>query len=86
MFFGPFAVHMCDVERINHRDDRRISDLGGPVVTVNAKTDIERLTAQSGLVIGFGGGCIGWGLFMHRPALWDNPALPRPAGDQANLL
>ena len=85
MFFRPFAVNMRDMDRINHRDNWGVSDFLRLIVGVDTQAQISGIAADAGLFkrLCCGGRC--GCLFMHRPALWNDPTFAGPAGDDANL-
>ncbi len=85
MLFRPFAVHMGDVQRIYHGENRRIFDLARRAVTVNAQTYIKGFACDTSLFKCFGCGRICRGLLVHRPTLGNDPAFAGAAGDETNL-
>lgn len=85
LFFGPFAVHVGNAQRVNHGDDRCISDLLRFVIAIDPQAEVNRIPAHACFFKGFGGGGIRWCLLVHRPTFGNDPALAGAAGDQANL-
>lgn len=83
--FGPFAVNVAYLDRVDQRKDRNCVGFTLLHVAVDAKADVIGFAGQARFFPGFGCGGLCRCLVMHWPALRQDPAFCFATGDQTDL-